>query len=584
MIIIESPEVSRLVSQMPATLVVSQDRISEQWLGRASIALNGVSVLTGRNLAVISHVVAKSLHGGNLSQSCRTLDPIGLTAPASRIISTVDDVRKRVLGSGVLLANAHGRECLLHLEDGVICGHSQITSSGTGDPNLTGLTSCLQGEGCYRLNYQFEDPQLIPARDLDVGIVFTNSCLAQKVGNGQFPSATTLTLSLLEGMAVAVVGSPGLREGVPQAGSLFRAALFNGASLDEATRTVNDVIRRTPNGMGTFVVFGDGALQPFPLARSDVHEVIGDKDSCDVTTKGTIVHGMNAQWTIEGEAHGTDRGDGTILVTPFGDDSTRVKLSRSEQNPIDVLRIQANNIKALSRLWVHELDYKGVDLGALRGSTVGAFRSIDGDLAHVSLREKMASTEEVLRAADLSIAKELSRLTVTTRFHFLDTYLADSSRMAIFAATCPECGDDVEKITWRHNVEAYERSLVACVLCGEVQDDSVESPVVCRLEGTHHVSRGEWLTQTLILRNTTDHDLQVAVAFGLLYQDLYGSDWDTVLSVSVAANKETVLRVGGQVPSDFSIADRHGLRAFCVAQGHISTYSRYLWVSDGLKM
>jgi hypothetical protein len=70
-----------------------------------------------------------------------------------------------------------------------------------------------------------------------------------------------------------------------------------------------------------------------------------------------------------------------------------------------------------------------------------------------------------------------------------------------------------------------------------------------------------------------------AVAFSLLYQDLYRSKSDVVTEVDVPATGSASVDGSFDIPDDFEIVDRHGVRAFVVADDHIAAYSRYIWVT-----
>jgi hypothetical protein len=576
LVVVDAPE-DVLALSGEVVLVADASRISEHLLGRIADQEATVSLLVGRTAEAIQFQVAKSLGYGYLEDSSAVLDPFALVADPS--LPTTDDVRafnKR--GASLLLSNTHGRECLMHLEDGVICGLSRRTALTSNLPAdlPAGLTSCLQGEGCYRLGYQQADREIIAADDVNCAVLWLNTCLGQKSGNGQFPASTTLTLSLLEGACSAVVGSPHLRSGTPGAGSVFRALVQNGASLSESVRQVNGLISESRDGFGTFMILGDGAWRPYP-ARTIEPTQPTDTREFDCDSSGHWFQGRASDWIPSGGVALADCGGDRFLCVPLEGRST-LTLSRAPVRSFDERMAElADAGSNLSRLWIHGLATDG-NLTEFRSSMQAAVEAIPYRSAQTNVMLKRAG--QALRAADRLIAQALTVETVRRRFHFMDTWLDGSTRdNTDFEARCPECGRDATSTRWTHRAVNYSRKLLSCPLCGEVVDTPADGFVSCWLDGPRTVPRGSQLEQRLHLTNSSQYDVSVAAGVAVLHQDWYGSEADLVSEVIVPARGQTTIDVSFTVPSTFRVADRHGLRAFAVTNGQISAYSRYFWVT-----
>ncbi|BAJ29147.1 MULTISPECIES: TFIIB-type zinc ribbon-containing protein [Kitasatospora] len=567
-------EVFALDARGPLTVVASPEAVGDRWLARAS-QRDHIGLLTARGPRRLAALVERTVSAPTwLGERSVLID-----ATADRPAATREEVRRAADGGGTLVLKAHGRECLVHLADGVICGRTADEPLVRPDGRRPlGLTSCVQGEGCYRLHYG--DAELLPAASLGAGIVFIDSCLVQKVGDTQFTSDTTLAPTLLEGGAVAVVASPWLRGGHYAAGPQFAALLRDGLSLGAAVAAVNRGVADCERAYGRFVLLGDPGLVPYPGRRLPAGRI---GEPLDLAAGGVrIAPGADpGRITVRGPADALRQPDGGILLVARGEPG-EVRVEPASDRPAERFAVLADRTAAAGRLWTCGFTGERFRPDAARTELAEVWAELADALGSERAVRGLDRGRDLLDGIDRAVAEQLTSLTAQGRYHFMDSYSDASRVLAQEPESCPECGSEGLRLHWRHALDPdAERTLLSCPVCGEVVDADRRAAVSCRLEGPRHTVRGEHLVQRAVLANRTSRPVVAHLGYALLHEDLYGTEWATTLTVPLAPAEERSVDVGGPVPPHFDVADRHGLRLFAVAEGRISTYSRYLWVAAG---
>ncbi|BEL07224.1 hypothetical protein Q0Z83_054150 [Actinoplanes sichuanensis] len=558
------------VDAVTTTFLATADTVNDHWLGAASERA-GLGLLTARDHSRLAALVSRTLRAHDqLSTSSVHLEAITNAVARADLTSTTPH-------TGTLTLRAHGRECLVHLSDGVICGRSESEPSVRPDGRrMLGLTSCVQNEGCYRLHYGPDE--VISAAEISAGIVLLDSCMVQKVGSSQFTSDTTLALTMLEGETFAVVASPWVRGGYRVAGPLFTALLQDGMSLGRAVAVVNEEIDANTRAIGRFVLLGDASLRPFPSTRLTAADPRTPFFIEDNAIRPAPLDAPECL-VVQGLADVVRLRDGQTLVLPRGGPA-QVSTGLATEPLWDVMRRLAARARAVARLWAYDLVGPDLDPGRARAALAEAYSELADTLVSETAAAALDRAEKLLDAADRTVAAQLTDLTVSSRYHFMDSYSDSCERVEKRPARCPECNDSAVLIRWRHVLDAdVERLMLLCAVCGEVTDEDADAVVTCRLVGVQHTARTQHLKQQAVLHNRTGRTVRAHLGYALLYEELYGTEWARTELLTLAPHEVRIVEVGGHIPADFDVADRHGLRLFAVAEGRISAYSRYLWVA-----
>jgi hypothetical protein len=589
--LIEFSSGSRLqewASQEPVTLVATSAQVSNDFLARIS-TVRMTGVLTARDLDALSALVARSVVG-LVTPLDRTLtvDTVR-SAPGDRNPTSRDEFLANVGdGVSVLGVTAHGRECMLILDDVVICGRAPAPRPLTIEPGASflGQTSCQWEEGCIR-NHWSED-RLLPAAEVRAALVFIDSCAAMKTGTSQFDSSTAMALSWLDGDALAVVCSPWPRDGMLRLPDVFCAAVSGGVSLGEAVALVNEAVARSGRSLGFFSLLGDAGLHPFPQMAAPATR--------DAGSGGTIVvPACGARIQLAAGQFGRITMDGPVIAVRVADDELLVAPSPPQREPVlaqlavrdasvrsSIVRL-AEAARAYGDIWCLGVRLKQAPLADLRRHLLECY---DGSADRVPATEMVTSRVdaawEVASALDREIADQLVWATARTHLPLIERYGRHSEREYLGMTACPQCGQAAEINSWQHIVSAMRRQLVSCHACWELIDRDMANAAEVRLAGPVHGRRGEVLPQRAEVTCRGNQEASGWLGYVLANGERHGGDsLDRIAPFAVSPGSSTSVDLGAEISPDFGLADRLYLRAFAVCAGRVSVYSRAVWISPG---
>ena len=220
-----------------------------------------VGVVTARSAEALSALVYRSL---TVETTCeervyRVAHPRFRSAAEADAVELSELRRRGDRRPRVLVLLGQGRECTFGLLDGMICGRNG-PHRGERVPLSPGQRAmpCMHGEGCFRTDLSDED--LMPAAEVNAGLVFTHSCSSIAIGTNAYPHLLSLALGLLEGTAVAVIGSLGVHVAQRSAQGDLEDALVAQAPLGEVVRRLNDGGGPLTGELVRFGLLGDPGL------------------------------------------------------------------------------------------------------------------------------------------------------------------------------------------------------------------------------------------------------------------------------------------------------------------------------------
>ncbi|WP_188188812.1 hypothetical protein [Nonomuraea sp. SYSU D8015] len=240
------------------------------WMGTRAPLLG---VVTARGLSALSALVYRSLVLPDFpaAPDRRLVHP---SMPGSQHADVIGYSDKEFLTdhrSRLLVLRSHGRECCVHLPDGVICGRSDVPGTRP-EPAPSGrrIPACMLGAGCYRHDLEPEDR--IPARTLAGDVIYVHACEPVVPGVSAMPHSVNVALGFLDGTTVAVVGAVGRQRSDPNAEKVLAAALDDGLRLGEAVRRLNEHGKRVGGEMSVAGLLGDPAI--IVPARAPEHRAV----------------------------------------------------------------------------------------------------------------------------------------------------------------------------------------------------------------------------------------------------------------------------------------------------------------------
>jgi len=164
---------------------------------------------------------------------------------------------------------AHGRDDLLWIKRGLICGRS--TMEAEADRINSGLPSCAYTGECYR-----PDRTLLDASRLSATVVFLNTCSALKLNESIYPTTYNVGLRVLDGRACAVIASPFMTNGKLWQNLLFHFLAGSGIGIGEALRVVNNATAASGLDFPGTVLLGDPLLTLTPSRQPSPEVTSGD--------------------------------------------------------------------------------------------------------------------------------------------------------------------------------------------------------------------------------------------------------------------------------------------------------------------
>jgi hypothetical protein len=576
----------------PLTLVATTAEVSDDFLARMS-GVRMVGVLTARDLDTLSALIAKSVLGiGASADRTVSVDTV-FTAPGENNPTSLDEFLARV-GDGVSMLGmtTHGRECLMHLDDAVVCGRAlgprPLTPEVPAidpDRRLMGRTSCQWEEGCFRDHWTSD--RLLPAAEVRAFLVFMDSCGAMKTGSSQFDSSTTVVLSLLEGDVAGIVCSPWTRDGLPRLSDVFCAAVRGGMSLGAAVTLANEAVTRSGRSVGLFSLLGDAGMHPFPDSSGPTRPA-GSGGPIEVPASGARIQLPAAQFariTVDGPVIAVRVADEELFVAPSPPrpEPVQAQLALRETGLGASVRALAETAQAYSDIWCLGVRLKQAPQADLRRHILECYEnSADKVPAAAELTPRLDAAWQVAAALDHEIVSQLIGATAKTRLHLTERYFRHSEREGLGFAACPQCGLAAEINSWQHIIaRTMRRQVVSCHACSELIDRDLANPVEVRLTGPVHAGRGQVLRQRAEISSRGDQPVSGWLGFALLNEERYGGSLNRVQPFTVNPGSITYADLDSEVSPAFDLADRHYLRAFAVCAGRVSVYSRAVWISPG---
>lgn len=159
----------------------------------------------------------------------------------------------------LLVLRGQGRECCNSVLDGMICGRSDPIDSPSLplDPTQR-ATPCLTGQGCFRTD--LTEAELLPAQDVHATLVFMHACTSIMVGTNAYPLRISVSLGMLDGTAVAVIGVLGVHVLQRSAQFDLEDALAERLPLGEVVERMQERSRPLRGALNRFGLLGDPAL------------------------------------------------------------------------------------------------------------------------------------------------------------------------------------------------------------------------------------------------------------------------------------------------------------------------------------
>lgn len=584
----------------PVTVVAPAGEITPELL--AGLPVDGqVGLLTGRDLNAVAALVARTVLQGPASVA--GLDDLwfdmfadpeaagpGLAdrVPAPRVLlgpAVTPRSLRAVLrpGTAVLAGRGHGRDCVVHLNGGGICGRADDRPrrvEGRDGVGWSGQPSaCQQSDRCWRDDVAVSDH--VRGAELRAAVVVLDSCRTAHAGVGSVHADVALPLTMLDGVPLALVCAVGTRGGADWAGQLFGALIRAGLPLGAALAEVNLAVAGDASGLGRLALFGDAGL-----ASADAGQPV------TYASDGEIPAGPAAV-LVRGTGLLPVDPDGPLVLARRGGDSWAVT-SAALRRGGRVESVPASPTADWERLraWVQRL--RAAPQMGLR-TDQAVLNEVYRDAAAAVRRRATAGHVSAAAAADAGFADAVERLAqaqallvraevdrmVSNPYFFVDGWPEPwSVRAAPEPADCPQCGDrSLLCHTVRTSAGCGEPLRYdVCARCGEMSAGAPEQPgsVIVRHPG--RARRGEPVPIQVAVTAPAEASICVAVGASFLYPKRLGV---------VMAGDGAAFTLGPGERRELAFTARSGASAALDQQvfkvvvaidGAVRSLSRWIWL------
>ncbi|MFI1409872.1 hypothetical protein ACH4Y0_08125 [Streptomyces sp. NPDC020707] len=411
------------------------------WMGTRH---SGLGIVTARTASGLSTFVYRSLTEAFTmpAPTRRLVHPLMADSQDADVVGIDDIDVLRGERSGLLVLRTHGRECCVHLPDGIVCGRSDAPGPGVATSGRDRrVPACLEGFGCYR--HDLKPKARVPAHELAGSVVFVHACDSLSPGFNSMPSSVNISLGLVDGTAIAVIGTIGRHRGDPFAEGVLERALQGGMTLGDAVRCLNARGETTGGELSRFGLLGDPARTFAPASAT-------------------------AQTSQDRRRN---RG-----VSP----ATEVNSAHTET----ARRLATRVLPALERLRWMDVPVAWDDTKRLHAAVQG----ISDACLHAGHRdsevveELLDGVSKDLLETQTRVLEELATVAATTWWQYGGPAHSVYRQTEVTDAACPHCARKSARVVrYRHRIcEDLEMTLGLCRRCGpwEWRSDAASLPVL----------------------------------------------------------------------------------------------------------
>ncbi|MCL5046170.1 MAG: hypothetical protein M1598_05180, partial [Actinobacteria bacterium] len=496
----------------------------------------------------------------------------------------------------ILSIIGHGRDDLLWLADGALCGRSRHPVTA-GEAKLP---ACAQTGLCFK-----PTTRTLPVWKLLVRHIFVNSCYGGKVSETLFDPAFSLGLALLDGHVITCLGSTSMVDGREFLNHLYIALLKSGVSTGEAAAFVNQAYADA--GLGhpyAYYLLGDPTQQAFShqaimfelppegwlvtnIPRTSLVILdCGSEELGQMVRSGRVrlTASTDRRQTIYGVFRKTAKGNLLYLFSNQDLGPGRFEVRVEQGRAFNFAAVES--LGHLDLLKINPDQSVMHTISDLRGMGLNLARDVKYGLTMVSktreIYERHGRFEEKVREVARRLAAHLLER-IHAKGWALDEHSLDQGvffdRYEETETPCPNCDRPLYLLRYKHAAaSAVRRVYHTCSVCGIVRDyPDREHPAIC-LSGSSLCQPGEVMEQAVIIRNITSSPLDGWGGLVIVSGAEQGFAYEPALHrIQLEPGWERRLTTSIHVPPS-CIPHNYWIRACLVLDGLIWSLKKDIWV------
>lgn len=484
----------------------------------------------------------------------------------------------------LFVARSHSRDCLLHLDDGGICG--RVNDDPVLRPPVRRRgheeqpTSCMLGHGCWRADLPMGTH--VRATDIDAAVAVLDGCATLAVSRGRVATEANLALGFLAGSALAVVGAAGARSGPGLVAPILRTMLACGVPLGAAVSELNAIIDAEPSAQGPLVLLGDAGLrlaEPAPLPDGGT---AGYGAAVVSSSEGPVLvdHDLDEVLVCPrpGRAeHWVASLDGNALPAPL----RTVTSSRDLRAEFDHLGRWTDALGETVLFGAQVPEHTRTTLR--RGLSA---RTRCTDVHSVAAHRRVADQADALRAAlteaQESIVAEHVDTIAATFFSFDDRWEPQVwFRREPGLSSCPQCS---ARALTDHTVEFpgapghLPMTFASCARCGKTASGHRMPDHEIELEWPGDLDAGEPFEVAAAVTNRGSVPSTITVGASIAFLERMAADLRGMATVVVEPGATERVVVRGTHDTGRARSEMQNVLFVVMADGRLATHVRNIWV------
>lgn len=360
----------------------------------------------------------------------------------------------------------HGRDDILFMADGGICGYDEHdTSNDDGE-----LPACAFGPLCVSRRGR------VPIKNLNVQILMVNSCLGFRLTPGVFGTKYVLGLSATTNPHMTnLVASDSIQAGHEYYNHLFAQCLMEGETVGAAVSELNNRIVKTGNDIARFNIIGDPDIRL--SYADDATERL--REPSQATTKSPIQLGE-------------------VSSLPSFTAATRRRVA------LDSLHATGLHTQRLQGL-IRDASMQYLSLARFKHEAM-----VDAEIRS-KVDSKIKTMNKTCKQIDQEVLSYLTDRTYKKNYFFPEVYqpLFDIANTQL--VICPLCGKHADLISRKSYYCDSIRIQLNCPVCGIISDEPNEQTATTSIQLDRRFAIGDRIQGTLSVKGLSLEDLETSV-------------------------------------------------------------------------
>ncbi|NDI35965.1 hypothetical protein [Chengkuizengella sediminis] len=494
---------------------------------------------------------------------------------------------------------SHGRDNEVLLNDSLLCGKHLDTSLGEFEHHK--LPHCAHFGECF-----YSEELLIKATEVEADVVFLNTCLGFRIGEGNFDQNYLLSASFLKGKTSALIASPFIKNGQSYENILFHYLLSSGESLGKITSLLNKSALINHHDFPQLFLYGDPTLT-FKEQDENVREyveltslddnIFACEETCFLSIEITNERIKKALINKELDVFVYNQKQEVYYNIIYL--KNKVYIYIYSLYPLKMIELQLKsplNITSIDQPIQLFENLNNFNINILKcKSLLNEIKSLKKNFSNVSqaaafcffYKEKQEITlhkmKELIERCEELLLEHLLKVTKKQRFGFTESYWNNIDLISDYKTStpCPYCKEPSILIRGTGKVDyQFERNVIMCPVCGIVNDLPKNSSISVKIISEESLSVHSIHTVLVQIINHMPHSCTYLTGLEFVYGKGEGVEvFDQIQQVKCKPNQVKEVKFQVNLSPKTQI-NQHWLSAYVISNHDIYSAHKNIWTNN----